>query len=62
MELPPHATRLTLPNNDGIRILAICVAHENPEVTPAQPLYDTLKWSDTKVAFPAVDETCVNWS
>jgi len=33
---------LTLPNNDKIRVLAVSVADENPRVTPAQPLYDTL--------------------
>lgn len=42
--LPPHATTLTLPNNDNIRILAISVAREEPAVRPAQPLYDTLNW------------------
>jgi alpha-mannosidase len=47
MELPPHATTLTLPKNENVRILAISVAHDNPEVSPAQPLYDTLKWRDT---------------
>ena len=36
---------LTLPTNDKIRILAISVAKEGPEVTPAQPLYDTLQSS-----------------
>jgi alpha-mannosidase len=40
--LPAHAKSLTLPNNDKIRVLAISVADENPEVRPAQPLYDTL--------------------
>jgi alpha-mannosidase len=33
---------LSLPDNDKIRILAISVAEENPEVKPIQPLYDTL--------------------
>ena len=33
---------LTLPDNDKIRILAISVADENPELNPAQPLFDTL--------------------
>jgi alpha-mannosidase len=45
MELPPHATTLTLPKNDSVRILAVSVARDNPEVEPAQPLYDTLKWA-----------------
>ena len=43
MELPPHTRTLTLPNNNNIRILAISVGRENPEVKPAQPLYDTLQ-------------------
>lgn len=47
MDLPPHATTLTLPKNANVRILAISVARENPEVSPAEPLYDTLKWRDT---------------
>jgi len=33
---------MTLPKNDKIRILAISVAEENPELHPVQPLYDTL--------------------
>jgi alpha-mannosidase len=47
MELPPHARTLTLPRNGNIRILAVSVARENPEVEPAQPLYDTLHWTGT---------------
>ncbi len=47
MELPPHARTLTLPKNNNIRILAISVARENPEVEPAQPLYDTLTCTDS---------------
>lgn len=43
LALPPHATSLTLPSNDKIRILAISAAREEPEVAPAQPLYDTLE-------------------
>jgi alpha-mannosidase len=40
----PHGNerRLTLPDNDKIRILAVCVADENPELNSAQPLFDTL--------------------
>jgi alpha-mannosidase len=40
------ARTITLPKNDSIRILAISVARENPELTPAQPLYDTLGRSE----------------
>lgn len=43
IELPPHATTLTLPNNETIRIMAISVAREDPEVKVVQPLYDTLE-------------------
>ena len=42
IELSGSSRTLTLPNNDKIRILAISVAQENPELKPSQPLYDTL--------------------
>jgi alpha-mannosidase len=42
IDLPAGAKSVTLPDNDKIRILAMSVAHENPEVRPAQPLYDVL--------------------
>jgi alpha-mannosidase len=42
IDLPSGAKTLRLPKNDKIRILAISVAEENPEVKPAQPLYDVL--------------------
>jgi alpha-mannosidase len=46
---------LTLPNNDKIRIFAISVAEENPELTQAQPLYDTLNRTEppTAISLPA---------
>ena len=40
VDLPAGAKSITLPDNDKIRILAISVAEENPEVKPAEPLYD----------------------
>ena len=40
IDLPAGTRTITLPDNDKIRILAISVAEENPEVKPAQPLYD----------------------
>ena len=43
IDLPARAKTLTLPNNPKIRVLAVSVADENPEVKPAQPLYDTLQ-------------------
>ncbi|MGB6687622.1 MAG: glycoside hydrolase family 38 C-terminal domain-containing protein [Terracidiphilus sp.] len=42
MDLPRGARTLTLPANDSIRILAVSVAKEDPQVRPVQPLYDTL--------------------
>jgi alpha-mannosidase len=40
--MPPGTKTLTLPNNDKIRILAVSVAEENPQLNQAQPLYDML--------------------
>ena len=42
IDLPANAHTLTLPDNANIRVLAVSVAEENPEVIPAQPLYDVL--------------------
>jgi alpha-mannosidase len=42
IDLPANARTLTLPDNANIRVLAVSVAEENPEVKPAQPLYDVL--------------------
>jgi alpha-mannosidase len=42
LRIPAGAKAITLPDNDKIRILAISVANENPEVKPVQPLYDEL--------------------
>jgi alpha-mannosidase len=42
IDLPANAHTLTLPDNPGIRVLAVSVAEENPEVKAAQPLYDVL--------------------
>ena len=42
MEIAPGTRTLTLPNNRNIRILAISVASQSPQVKPVQPLYDTL--------------------
>ena len=42
MDLVGNERTLVLPDNDKIRILAVSVAEENPELSPAQPLYDTL--------------------
>ncbi len=42
IDAPPGAKAIKLPNNNHVRILAISVADENPELRPAQPLYDLL--------------------
>ncbi len=42
IDIPARANTLTLPDNGKIRVLAVSVAEENPEIKPAQPLYDTL--------------------
>jgi len=42
IDLPPSAKALKFPNNPKIRILAISAADGNPEIKPAQPLYDEL--------------------
>ena len=47
MDLAPNATTLTLPKNDKIRVLAVSVARQAPDVTPTQPLYDTLNGADS---------------
>ncbi len=46
IDLPAGAKTITLPRNDKIRILAISVAEESPDVKPVQPLYDTLGRSE----------------
>jgi len=42
VDIAPDAKTIQLPDNDKIRILAISVAEETPEVRPVQPLYDVL--------------------
>jgi alpha-mannosidase len=42
IDMPASAKSIKLPVSDNIRILAISVAGENPQVKPADPLYDML--------------------
>ncbi|MFN2481335.1 MAG: alpha-mannosidase [Pyrinomonadaceae bacterium] len=42
VDLPAGARKLTLPDNDKIRVLAVTVSNEGARLRPAQPLYDTL--------------------
>jgi alpha-mannosidase len=51
--MSPGTRTLTLPNNDKIRILAVSVAEENPELSQAQPLYDTLNRTEPPSAAPS---------
>ena len=50
IQMPQGAQTLTLPDNDKIRILAVSVAEENPELSQAQPLYDTLNRTEPPTA------------
>jgi len=50
LDLEPGAKTIQLPDNDKIRILAISVVEENPEVKPVQPLYDLLPSARTNGA------------
>ncbi len=43
IDMPAGTKEIKLPNNDKVRIMAISVAHTNPDTTPAEPLFDTLK-------------------
>jgi alpha-mannosidase len=52
IDLPAGARTLTLPNNDRIKVLAVSVAQEGPEVKPAHPLYDTLDGEELRATSP----------
>ena len=43
IDIPAGTRSLTLPDNDKIRIFAISVAHDDPSLKAATPLYDTLQ-------------------
>ena len=42
IDLPPGTKSIRLPQNDKVRILAISVGEDQPELKPAQPIYDVL--------------------
>lgn len=50
VDLPSGAKTITLPRNNKIRVLAVSVAEENPDVKAAEPLYDTLGRSEPGLA------------
>ena len=52
IDLTANDHTLTLPTNDKVRILAISVSKEGPEVMPAQPLYDMLQASTPGAVIP----------
>ncbi|HXS93695.1 MAG TPA: glycoside hydrolase family 38 C-terminal domain-containing protein [Candidatus Limnocylindrales bacterium] len=43
IDLPAGAKTLRLPDDDKIRVMAVSVADDGPELKPAMPLVDTLK-------------------
>jgi alpha-mannosidase len=43
IEVAGNAKTLTLPKNDKIRILAISVANDNPELKPVEAMFDSLE-------------------
>ncbi len=53
LPMAPGTRALTLPNNEKIRILAVSVAEENPELTQAQPLYDMLGRTEPPTGEPS---------
>jgi alpha-mannosidase len=50
IDLNPNEKTLVLPDNSKIRILAVSVTQENPELKPAQPLFDTLNRTEPSQA------------
>ena len=43
IDVPAGAKTITLPLNERIRVMAITVSNEGPQMLPVQPLYDTLE-------------------
>ena len=43
IDIPAGAKTITLPMNDRIRVMALTVSTEGPQLLPAHPLYDTLE-------------------
>ena len=54
VDVNPNERTLTLPDNGKIRVLAVSVAQENPELKPAQPLFDTLNRTEPPQAMENV--------
>jgi alpha-mannosidase len=52
LPLPQGAHTLTLPDNPKIRVLAVSVAEENPQVKAVQPMYDMLGRTEPPVGPP----------
>jgi alpha-mannosidase len=48
IDLPSGAKTLELPDNSHIRILAVSVTEENPQLKPVSPLYDVLPSSEAR--------------
>ena len=56
IDIPAGAKSITLPVNDRIRVMAITVSTEGPQILPAHPLYDTLE-RRVPAPVPATDKT-----
>jgi alpha-mannosidase len=55
IDLPAGAANLKLPDDPAVKVLAVSVAQvPGAEITPAQPLYDTLAGSQAITEFPQV--------
>jgi alpha-mannosidase len=46
VDLPANTKTLTLPDNGNVKVLAVSVAEQNPELHPVEALYDTLGRSE----------------
>jgi alpha-mannosidase len=54
IEIPVGARTFTFPDDEKVRVLAISLAQENPELRPAQPLYDMLNRSEPPPALESM--------
>lgn len=50
IDVPKGAATLTLPGNEHVRVLAVSMAKTGPDVTPAEPLFDTLQHDTVQTA------------
>ena len=60
IDLPAGVKTLTLPANPSVRILAVSVAKEDPQISAVQPLYDTLGRIEPGPMEPAAGKQSAN--